>query len=306
MTEGGNKEMKVAITGKGGVGKTTFASMLSRMFADEGYRVVAVDADPDANLALALGFPKEVYDSIVPISEMKKLVSDRTATSEGTFNKMFKLNPKVDDIPEKYCKMHNGVGLLTLGTVDTGGSGCVCPEHVLLKRLCSHLILQSKDVVVMDMEAGIEHLGRGTAQGVDAFIVVVEPGERSLQTYRKVKKLGKDIGVQRVFVVGNKMRDDEDIEFIKSKREDGEALGFVHYNQSVIDSDRANQSPYDVSEETRNEIRAIKNRLLEIEAENKRNIRTVWNVYPACNEVCSCTGLFPVDQCEYGIYVSPE
>ena len=263
--------MKVAITGKGGVGKTTFASMLSRMFADEGYRVVAVDADPDANLALALGFPKEVYDSIVPISEMKKLVSDRTATSEGTFNKMFKLNPKVDDIPEKYCKTHNGVGLLTLGTVDTGGSGCVCPEHVLLKRLCSHLILQSKDVVVMDMEAGIEHLGRGTAQGVDAFIVVVEPGERSLQTFRKVKKLGKDIGVQRVFVVGNKMRDDEDIEFIKSNLEDGEALGFVHYNQSVIDSDRANQSPYDVSEETRNEIRAIKNRLLEIEAENKRN-----------------------------------
>ena len=261
--------MKVAITGKGGVGKTTFASMLSRMFADEGYRVVAVDADPDANLALALGFPKEIYDSIVPISEMKKLVSDRTATSEGTFNKMFKLNPKVDDIPEKYCKTYNGVGLLTLGTVDTGGSGCVCPEHVLLKRLCSHLILQNKDVVVMDMEAGIEHLGRGTAQGVDAFIVVVEPGERSLQTYRKVKKLGRDIGVKRVFVVGNKMRDDEDIQFIKDNLEDGEALGFIHYNQTVIDSDRSNKSPYDVSEDTRNEIRAIKNRLLEIEAENK-------------------------------------
>ena len=256
--------MKIAITGKGGVGKTTFASMISRMFADEGYRVVAVDADPDANLALALGFPKDVYESIVPISEMKKLVSERTATSEGTFNKMFKLNPKVDDIPEKYCKEHNGVGLLTLGTVDTGGSGCVCPEHVLLKRLCSHLILQSKDVVVMDMEAGIEHLGRGTAQGVDAFIVVVEPGERSLQTYRKVKKLGNDIGVKKVYVVGNKMRNDEDIEFIKNNLEDGEALGFVHYNQQVIDSDRANQSPYDISEATRNEIREIKNRLVEI------------------------------------------
>ena len=248
--------MKIAITGKGGVGKTTFASMISRMFADEGYRVVAVDADPDANLALALGFPKDVYESIVPISEMKKLVSERTATSEGTVNKMFKLNPKVDE--------HNGVGLLTLGTVDTGGSGCVCPEHVLLKRLCSHLILQSKDVVVMDMEAGIEHLGRGTAQGVDAFIVVVEPGERSLQTYRKVKKLGNDIGVKKVYVVGNKMRNDEDIEFIKNNLEDGEALGFVHYNQQVIDSDRANQSPYDISEATRNEIREIKNRLVEI------------------------------------------
>ena len=256
--------MKIAITGKGGVGKTTFSSMLSRMFADDGYRVVAVDADPDANLGLALGFPKEVYDSIVPISEMRKLISERTAAETGTFNKMFKLNPKVDDIPENYCKEYNGVRLLTLGTVDFGGSGCVCPEHVLLKRLCSHLILQNKDVVVMDMEAGIEHLGRGTAQGVDAFIVVVEPGERSLQTYRKVKKLGNDIGVKKVYVVGNKMRNDEDIEFIKNNLEDGEALGFVHYNQQVIDSDRANQSPYDISEATRNEIREIKNRLVEI------------------------------------------
>ena len=254
--------MKIAITGKGGVGKTTFSSMLSRMFADDGYRVVAVDADPDANLGLALGFPKEVYDSIVPISEMKKLVSERTAAETGTFNKMFKLNPKVDDIPKNYCKEYNGVRLLTLGTVDSGGSGCVCPEHVLLKRLCSHLILQNKDVVVMDMEAGIEHLGRGTAQGVDAFIVVVEPGERSLQTYRKVKSLGKDIGVKQVFVVGNKIRNKEDKEFIMSNLEDGEALGFIYYNQDVIDSDRSNKSPYDTSQETREQIEAIKNKLM--------------------------------------------
>ncbi len=294
--------MKIAVTGKGGVGKTTFSSMLSRMFTEDGYRVVAVDADPDANLALALGFPREVYDSIVPISEMKKLVSDRTAAETGTFNKMFKLNPKVDDIPEQHCQEYNGVRLLTLGTgtfnkmfklnpkvddipeqhcqeyngvrlltlgtVDSGGSGCVCPEHVLLKRLCSHLILQNKDVVVMDMEAGIEHLGRGTAQGVDAFIVVVEPGERSLQTYRKVKKLGSDIGVKQVFVVGNKIRNKDDEDFIKSNLEDGEALGFIYYNQDVINSDRSNQSPYDVSTQTKDEIKVIKDRLLQIK-ENK-------------------------------------
>lgn len=119
------------------------------------------------------------------------------------------------------------------------------PEHVLLKRLCSHLILQNKDVVVMDMEAGIEHLGRGTAQGVDAFIVVVEPGERSLQTYRKVKSLGKDIGIKQVFVVGNKIRNKEDEEFIMSNIEDGEALGFIYYNQDVINSVRSNKSPYE-------------------------------------------------------------
>lgn len=257
--------MKIAITGKGGVGKTTFSSMLSRMFAQDGYRVVAVDADPDANLALALGFPREVYDSIVPISEMKKLVSDRTAASVGSFGKMFKMNPKVDDIPENYCKEHNGVRLLTLGTVDSGGSGCVCPEHVLLKRLCSHLILQNKDVVVMDMEAGIEHLGRGTASGVDAFIVVVEPGERSLQTYRKVKKLSNDIGVEKVFVVGNKIRNKEDEEFIISNLEDGESLGFIYYNQDVINSDRANQSPYDTSKITKEQVKTIQQKLISLQ-----------------------------------------
>ena len=118
------------------------------------------------------------------------------------------------------------------------------------------------DVVVMDMEAGIEHLGRGTAQGVDAFIVVVEPGERSLQTYRKVKSLGKDIGIKQVFVVGNKIRNKEDEEFIMSNIEDGEALGFIYYNQDVINSDRSNKSPYDTSQETREQIEAIKNKLM--------------------------------------------
>lgn len=256
--------MKIAITGKGGVGKTTFSSILSRMFAEDGYRVVAVDADPDANLASALGFTKEVYESIVPIADMKDVISDRTSSQSGTFNKMFKLNPKVDDIPQKYCKEHNGVRLLTLGSVDYGGSGCVCPEHVLLKRLCSHLILQNKDVVIMDMEAGIEHLGRGTAQGVDAFVVVVEPGERSIQTYRKVKQLGGDIGVRKVFVVGNKIRNNEDEEFIKSNLEDGDLLGFINYNQEVINSDRNNKSPYDESAYTRKQVNLIKKKLLSL------------------------------------------
>ncbi len=253
--------MKIAITGKGGVGKTTFSAMLSRIYASEGYRVLAVDADPDANLALALGFPKNLIDEIVPISEMKDLVAERTNSPGGTFGKMFKINPKVDDIPDRYCKEYNGVKLLSMGTVDTGGSGCVCPEHVLLKRLTSHLILQNKDVVIMDMEAGIEHLGRGTAQGVDAFIVVVEPGERSLQTYRKVKKLGDDIGVGRVLVVGNKIRNKEDEDFISNNIEDGECLGFIYYNQNVINSDRANLSPYDNSKQTIMEIKNIKQKL---------------------------------------------
>jgi CO dehydrogenase maturation factor len=260
--------MKIAITGKGGVGKTTFAAILSRLYADEGYRVLAVDADPDANLALALGFPQEVIENIVPISEMKALVSERTGAESGTFGKMFKMNPRVDDIPEKYCTLYNGVRLLTMGTVDTGGSGCVCPEHVLLKRLTSHLILQNKDVVIMDMEAGIEHLGRGTAEGVDAFIVVVEPGIRSLQTYHKVKKLASDIGVNKVYVVGNKVRNSEDENYILKSLDGGICLGFIHYDESLINSDRANSSPYDSSLNTKNEIIKIKEKL-EMEGRNE-------------------------------------
>ncbi len=253
--------MKIAITGKGGVGKTTFAAMLSRIYVEEGYRVLAVDADPDPNLALALGLPKERIDEIVPISEMKKLVAERTSSTSESFGKMFKMNPKVDDIPEKYCFKYNGVNILTMGTVDMGGMGCFCPENVLLKKLTSHLILQNKDIVIMDMEAGIEHLGRGTATGVDAFIVVVEPGIRSLQTYKHVKKLAQDIGVNRVLIVGNKIRNEDDEKYILENVDPMDCLGFIHYSNDVINSDRANKSPYDCSKNTIIEIKKIKERL---------------------------------------------
>lgn len=250
--------MKIAISGKGGVGKTTFAAILCRLYAAEGFRVLAVDADPDANLALALGFPEEIRAKIIPIAEMKEMIADRTNTPSDSFGKMFKLNPKVDDIPEKYCTIYNEVGLLTMGTVESGGSGCVCPEHILLKRLTSHLVLQNKDVVIMDMEAGIEHLGRGTAQGVDAFIVVVEPGARSIQTYEKIQKLAEDIGVLRIFVVGNKIRNQIDKDFILNSVGIESCLGFISYSQDVVNSDRVNQSPYTEGNSIVQEIKAIK------------------------------------------------
>lgn len=254
--------MKIAITGKGGVGKTTLSSTLSRLFADQGYRVLAVDADPDANLALALGFSPQEIETIVPISEIKDLIAERTGAQSGSIGKFFKMNPKVDDIPERYCKIKHGVRLLTMGTVDSGGSGCVCPEHVLLKRLTSHLVLQNDDVVVMDMEAGIEHLGRGTAEGVDAFIVVIEPGVRSIQTFEKVKKLANDIGVTRIKVVANKVRNKEDEDFIKHHV--GESLlGFIHYNQKITDADRNNLSAYDNDEILREEVKAIQDIIIQ-------------------------------------------
>lgn len=254
--------MKIAITGKGGVGKTTFAAILSRLFADEGYRVLAVDADPDPNLALALGFPEERMHQIVPISEMKKLVAERTNSTSESFGKMFKMNPKVDDIPERYCTKFNGVNILTMGTVDTAGMGCFCPENVLLKKLTSHLILQNKDVVIMDMEAGIEHLGRGTAQGVNAFIVVVEPGIRSIQTYNHVKNLAKGIGVEQVLVVGNKIRNKDDEAYILQYVDEAACLGFIHHSNEVINSDRANRSPYGSDEKVITAVKAIKDKII--------------------------------------------
>ncbi len=248
--------MKLAITGKGGVGKTTLSSTLARLYADEGRTVLAADVDPDANLGLALGLTQEEVDAIVPISKMRGLAEERTgATGPGKF---YKLNPYVADIPDIYAKEINGVKLLVMGTVDLGGSGCVCPEHVMLKAILASLTYRKNDVVIMDMEAGLEHLGRGTAANMDQFIVVIEPGSRSVQTYQNVKRLAKDLGVQKVRVVANKIRDDRDEEFIRRAIPAEDLLGCIHYNPEIMDADRNGQSPYDYSPAAIEEIRAIK------------------------------------------------
>ncbi len=248
--------MKVAITGKGGVGKTTLSSTLARLYAEEGRTVLAVDVDPDANLGLALGLEQEEVDKIVPISKMRTLVEERTGANEA--NKFFKLNPYVADIPEKYAKDINGVKLLVMGTVDVGGGGCVCPEHVMIKSVLANLTYRKNDVVIMDMEAGLEHLGRGTAMNMDQFIVVIEPGARSVQTYRNVKRLAADLGVKQVRVVANKVRDAQDEAFIRESIPAEDLLGILHYNADVIDADRQGKSPYDFSPAAVEEIRKIK------------------------------------------------
>ena len=251
--------MKIAVTGKGGVGKTTIAATLARLYAEEGHPVLAADVDPDANLGLALGFPEEILDSIVPITKMRKLIEERTEASAD--NRFYKINPRVSDIPDKYSKEYNGVKLLTLGTVETAGSGCVCPEHVMLRRIINSLVLHRGDVVILDMEAGLEHLGRGTTEGMDMFIVVIEPGARSIQTYKNVKRLAKDLGVSQVMVVANKVRSAEDEEFIRAKIPAEDLLGFIHYNSEVIDADRQGESPYDFSEKLIQEVRNIKDKI---------------------------------------------
>ncbi|MCP4682715.1 MAG: AAA family ATPase, partial [Desulfobacterales bacterium] len=185
--------MKVAVSGKGGVGKTTFASFLIRALADEGKKVLAIDADPDANLAQALGVKDS--DQIVPISQMKELIEERTESKPGAMGGFFKLNPKVDDLPEKLSVEIDGVKVMVMGGIKKGGAGCICPESVMLKNLVSHIVLARDEAVVLDMEAGLEHLGRGTAGAVERLIVVVEPGRRSIETAHQVRKLAGDIGL---------------------------------------------------------------------------------------------------------------
>lgn len=251
--------MKIAITGKGGVGKTTFAATLARLYAEEGRNVLAADVDPDANLGLALGFSEEELDSIVPISKMRRLVEERTGA--GPDNQYYKINPKVDDIPDTYGKVCNGVKLLVLGTVETGGAGCVCPEHVMLRRIINNLVLHRGDVVVLDMEAGLEHMGRGTTEGMDQFIVVIEPGARSIQTYRNVKRLALELGVKQVRVVASKIRDEKDEQFILEKIPAEDFLGFIHYHPSIMEADRLGKSPYDCSPELVKEVKDIVQRM---------------------------------------------
>jgi len=232
--------MKIAVSGKGGVGKTTLSSLLARYWARKGYRVLAVDADPDANLGSALGIDTT---GLVPVAKMEELIAERTGAKPGTVGGFFKLNPKVDDLPEALSREKDGVKLLVMGTVKRGGGGCICPESTLLKALVIHLVLYQKDVVIMDMEAGIEHLGRGTAQGVDRLVIVVEPGRRSLETAAKVRELTQDIGLQKVAAVGSKVRTGQQEQFLKDNLDGIPLIGILPFSEEIATADLESRPP---------------------------------------------------------------
>jgi len=252
--------MKIAISGKGGVGKTLFASFLSKAFAESGYSVLAIDADPDANLAATLGFPHP--EKIVPVSEMKDVIAERTGARPGRGEIYFKLNPKVDDLPEKYWQEHDGIKLMVMGRTKRGGSGCYCPENVLLRALITHLLLARNEVIIMDMEAGIEHLGRATASAMDKLIVVVEPGRRSIEAAYKINKLAHDISLHKIALVGNKIQNQGEKEFLISSLPDFEFLGFIPYDQAIIEADLANLPLLDASPQVTSEAKKIYHKLL--------------------------------------------
>jgi CO dehydrogenase maturation factor len=237
--------MKIAITGKGGVGKTTLAGLLAQVYADAGRQVLATDADPSPCLAGALGFPSELRAQLRPIAELDDLIYERTGARPGTTGGFFTLNPRVDDLPERFSVLHRGVRLLEMGVVDIGGSGCICPESAMLKTLFTHLLFRQDEVLILDMYAGVEHLGRATVDFVDALLVVVEPTRRSLGTAAQIKKLANDIGLSRLWLVGNKVRNPAEAAFLEAETPGLPLLGWLPADLAVQEADRLGLAVYD-------------------------------------------------------------
>ncbi|MBY8997627.1 MAG: AAA family ATPase [Candidatus Thorarchaeota archaeon] len=261
--------MKIAVAGKGGVGKTTVAGTIARLLGRDGLKILAVDADPSYTLWSALGISADVASKIVPLTENESLVEERLQIEGAeSYKGFFKLNPRVDDLAEKFAiPGPDNVSLLVAGTVEIGGSGCMCPSATLLKSLMRHLILGTDEAFVMDMDAGVENLGRGTTKGMDALLVVAEPGRRSLDILGKIRTLAQDINVGRVFAVGNKVVTPEDAEMIQEwvEKEGIPLLGIIPLDETVKQADRKGVAPIDLDANSPSmlAIAEIKQRLIE-------------------------------------------
>ena len=241
--------MKIAISGKGGVGKSTIAAALATHFAQKGHKVLALDADPDANLARALGIPEAEQQNIVPISQQIALIEERTGAKVKQYGQVFKINPEVSDVAEGYAYNYKGVSLLVLGAIKSGGSGCACPENTFIRALVTDLVMFKDETLIMDMEAGIEHLGRATVSGVDVLLVVAEPGQRSVDSARTILRMAKEIGLKNAFIVGNKAAGAADEEFIRAALAEYEILTVLPYSEAVRHADREGLSAADIADE---------------------------------------------------------
>ena len=256
------KPLKIAVSGKGGVGKTTISAALSLLMARRGRRVIAVDADPDANLASGLGISEKEQAEIIPIAKHAALIEERTGAEVNQYGQIFKLNPEVSDISDKYSTKHNGVNLLVLGAVSKGGAGCACAENTLIRALVTDLVLYKNEALVLDMEAGIEHLGRATASGVHQMLLVVEPGQRSIDSAERIIRLCKDINLKNIRLIANKVNGPEDEAFLRKSLPEQEFLAFIPYCDEIRRLDRDGLSVLDgVSPELMARFEGILDRL---------------------------------------------
>jgi CO dehydrogenase maturation factor len=248
---------KIAVCGKGGVGKTTFTSLLVWCLAEQGREIYAIDADVNPTLAEALGFPPDVVREIRPIIDMTDLIEERTGAKSGEYGSYFKTNPSVKDIPEKFSRNIKNIHFLMMGAMRGADQGCACAENAMLRSLVTHLILREKETVIMDMVAGTEHMGRGTAKGVDAMFLVVEPGTRSVKAAREIDKMAGDLGIQNKYVIGNKIRSPGDEDFLKKEMGDMVLAGFLPLSEEVLAAERQGRSLYESSAEMRGTIQKI-------------------------------------------------
>jgi len=253
--------VKIAIGGKGGVGKTTVCAIWAQLFAENGFNVLAIDADPNTNLALAFGIPLEQNPE--PLIRMKQLIAERTGTDKDSVGAYFRLNPKVSDLPEKYWLQTNGLKLLVLGAITQGGAGCACPEGAFLKALLTHTILQREEVVLVDLAAGVEFMGRASVQGIDALVVIVEPGSRSIQTANNMAKMARELGIGYTGAIVNKISEPSQMEVIQEQLKEVDLLARMYYSQSLQEADLKHAPVYQADAAVIDQLKEGKKLLIE-------------------------------------------
>jgi CO dehydrogenase maturation factor len=245
--------MKIAVSGKGGVGKTLIAAGLARGFAERGLKTIAIDADSSPNLALTLGLSPEEARKITPISKNKELVESKTSTG---YSGVYRLSFSVDDVVREYSvSTPFGVNLIVMGTVQSMGSGCMCAANAVVRALLRHLIVERDEAVVLDMEAGVEHIGRGTAARVDAMLIVADANLKSLEIAKQIHDLAAKAGMKQIFLLGNKILDETQEEAIRNfaERNGLFILAFVPFDQRIVETEVRGETPLE-----RKDIEAVR------------------------------------------------
>jgi len=221
--------LKIAVSGKGGVGKTTVAASMVKAFASNNYKVYAIDADPDVSLGLTLGLPIEELKKLKPLIDMKEVIDGKS--SGGGL--LFDLNPEVEDVIEEYSFKQGQVHFLRMGGIKQGGSACYCKENSFLNAVLNSLLFDQDEVVILDMSAGIEHLTRGTSEGVNLMIIITEPTKVSVQTARVVQQLAQDLGIKNIKILGNKVRHEKEEQFLQSQFSENELMGVIRFDENI-------------------------------------------------------------------------